>query len=80
MGKRTGRPRGAPRGNQNRRVHGRYSAATKAEHEALLIERDTLKLLEALTDVLWQTQNLEDRGVVLPNPFEPDTELRHIKS
>jgi hypothetical protein len=29
MGKRTGKPRGAPRGNRNRWVHGRYSAAAR---------------------------------------------------
>ncbi|HTT97559.1 MAG TPA: hypothetical protein VMF58_05880 [Rhizomicrobium sp.] len=70
MGKRTGRPRGAPRGNQNRRIHGRYSAAAKAEREALLIERDRLKLLAVWTDALWRVQKLEDRGVVLSDPFE----------
>jgi hypothetical protein len=39
LGKRTGRPRGAPRGNRNRWVHGRYSAAAqarRAETRALL--------------------------------------------
>ena len=30
MGKRTGNPRGAPKGNHNRLIHGRYSAATRA--------------------------------------------------
>jgi hypothetical protein len=35
MGKRTGKPRGAPRGNRNRLVHGRYSAATKLRRAAL---------------------------------------------
>jgi uncharacterized protein YjcR len=66
MGKRTGRPRGAPKGNQNRLMHGRYSAAAKAEHDALVIERNTLRLLAAFTDVLWRVQKLEDLGVALP--------------
>ncbi|HTT99223.1 MAG TPA: hypothetical protein VMF58_14325, partial [Rhizomicrobium sp.] len=32
MGKRTGRPRGAPAGNTNRLKHGLYSAGHRAEH------------------------------------------------
>jgi hypothetical protein len=35
MGKRTGRPRGAPKGNTNRLIHGRYSAATKARRRTV---------------------------------------------
>lgn len=35
MGKRTGRPRGAPKGNTNRLIHGRYSGATKTRRQAV---------------------------------------------
>ncbi|GAA0579486.1 hypothetical protein GCM10008942_30480 [Rhizomicrobium electricum] len=35
MGKRTGKPRGAPKGNSNRLIHGRYSGATKARRRAV---------------------------------------------
>jgi uncharacterized protein YjcR len=70
MGKRTGRPRGAPRGNQNRLTHGLYSAAAKAKRQARTIERETLMLLYAWTDVAWRTQKLEDRGIDPPNPLK----------
>ncbi len=52
MGKRTGRPRGAPKGNQNRLTHGGFSAAAREAHRARAIEREKLMLLSAWTDVL----------------------------
>jgi len=71
MGRKTGRPRGAPRGNQNRRTHGGYSAAAKDAWRARAIEQEKLMLLSAWTDVLWRMQKLEDRGIAPPNPL-PD--------
>jgi hypothetical protein len=71
LGKRTGRPRGAPKGNQNRLTHGGYSAAAKAARRARRIDRDTLMLISAWTDVVWRTQKLQDRGVAPPNPLAP---------
>ncbi len=70
MGKRTGRPRGAPKGNQNRLTHGGFSAAARAAHRARAIEREKLMLLSAWTDVLWRMQKLEDRGIAPPNPLK----------
>jgi uncharacterized protein YjcR len=71
LGRKTGRPRGAPRGNQNRLTHGRYSAAAKEARARRIIERETQMLLSAWTDVLWRMQKLEDRGVALPIPLPP---------
>jgi hypothetical protein len=45
MGKRTGRPRGAPKGNRNRWVHGRYSARMRIRKpwiDAIIAECDRL--------------------------------------
>ena len=69
MGRRTGRPRGAPRGNQNRLTHGLYSAAAKTARRTRETERQTLMLLSAWTDVAWRMQKLEDRGAGPPNPL-----------
>ncbi|HVU20804.1 MAG TPA: hypothetical protein VHE09_08740 [Rhizomicrobium sp.] len=71
MGRKTGRPRGAPLGNQNRLTHGGYSAAAKAKRAARIVERQKLMLLSAWSDVLWRMQKLEDRGGAPPNPLPP---------
>jgi len=70
LGRRTGRPRGAPKGNQNRLTHGGYSAAAKEARAARIVAREKLMLLAAWTDVLWRMQKLEDRGVTPPSPLE----------
>ena len=49
MGKRTGRRRGAPKGNCNRLVHGRYSADAIARRRVLAAdERESLALQDAV--------------------------------
>ena len=72
MGKKTGRPRGAPKGNQNRLTHGQRSAAAKEKRRTRETERQTLMLLSAWTDVAWRSQKLEDRGVTPPNPLQEE--------
>lgn len=61
MGRRTGRPRGAPKGNQNRLTHGRYSSAAKDARRKRNAEWQQVMLLSAWTDVLWRIQKFQDR-------------------
>jgi len=71
LGKRTGRPRGAPKGNQNRLTHGGYAAAAKEARAARVVAREKFMLLSAWTDVVWRMQKLEDRGVAPLIPLPP---------
>jgi uncharacterized protein YjcR len=70
MGKRTGRPRGAPKGNQNRRTHGRYSADANDARRQRAVDWQWLMLLSAWTDVVTRMQKLEDLGVSPPSPLK----------
>ena len=68
LGRRTGRPRGAPHGNTNRLTHGRYSAAAKAARRQRQADWQQVMLLSAWTDVVVRMQKLEDLGAPPPPP------------
>jgi hypothetical protein len=61
MGKRTGRKRGAPYGNTNRLVHGRYSAAAIARSRTMSMDLAELRLYEDLAQMLTRMHHLEMR-------------------
>ena len=66
LGKRTGRKRGAPPGNQNRLTHGRYSGAAKAARRERSARRQEEQLLAAWTDVVWRLHRMECAGIEAP--------------
>ena len=66
MGKRTGRRRGAPAGNQNRLTHGRYTAAAVAHRRALRARLHEAQLLSAWTDVVARMLAMERAGFAVP--------------
>ena len=62
MGKRTGRPRGAPEGNTNRLKHGRYSAAHRAElAEVSALIRDSRNLVRRALMFLRMRKALQEK-------------------
>ena len=66
LGKRTGRKRGAPLGNQNRLTHGGYSGAVKAARRERSAQRQEEQLLAAWTDVVWRLHRMECAGIEAP--------------
>jgi hypothetical protein len=61
MGKRTGRRRGAPYGNTNRLVHGRYSAGAIGRSRRMSMDLAELRLYEDLAQMLTRMHHLEMR-------------------
>jgi len=59
MGKRTGGKRGAPYGNKNRLVHGRYSTLSLARNRIETAARSDLRLMADMTKLLWRLHRLE---------------------
>jgi hypothetical protein len=66
LGKRTGRRRGAPDGNENRRTHGRYAAAAVARRRAVRARLLEAQLLSAWTDVVERIIAMERAGLPVP--------------
>ena len=50
MGKKTGRPRGAPKGNTNRLKHGRWSKASIARHRRVRELKAHVRIAIALAE------------------------------
>ena len=59
MGKRTGRPRGAPLGNTNRLVHGERSAVALARRRLAAAEMDAARQTSDIILLLTRLHRLE---------------------
>ena len=66
MGKRTGRRRGAPDGNQNRLTHGRCTAAAVERRRMARARLHEALLLSAWTDVAGRIAATEREGLPVP--------------